>query len=494
MTSGKSKQFSRPPKKAKPKTAAPETVDDFQEAADFEESAGGKHRAGDPVKSGRAFVRALDVYDHGLQKHPRSFDLAYNKARLQLEMSQQPVLLKHVGVALVEWLQLTLESHRYALRLDEDNPEVLFNSAQALTSLAEQLSENGKAPEAVPLLQEALELLSSCLSRQEMLLEQHVLDFPDVEEGGVPLDSETSSEPPSDVEMSEQSATIETPVTANDLIDTVHASLSALTTLVPLSEHGGLQTIGDMAHCLTEQKAPKYVSLLPTEEQEKAQLAVGLDRAIFVAAFANAQFDFQMIELETFLQRLDSFNLRGKDILAGALSSEAEARKELVLSVIDRFNDASPDFPATLCWTQLGQAQDLYSKVTKLTDEDAQDHRAEVYKSKGDIELLRYRLASMSHVNLSDGIRRSASTLVQNAQTFYKGAVEHAKINDDDDLGIVAQQRWDLATSIAALIYGGDSERKVVDIATVESCVEEGLVALSLAQSLFKWSAGEGGL
>jgi hypothetical protein len=61
----KQKQFVRPPKKQKPKTANPETPEEFQEAADFQEDAGGKHRAGDPVKSARAFLRALDFYDQG---------------------------------------------------------------------------------------------------------------------------------------------------------------------------------------------------------------------------------------------------------------------------------------------------------------------------------------------------------------------------------------------------------------------------------------------
>ena len=45
---------------------------------EFEE-AGEKWRAGDATKSLRFFTRATDTYDLGLQKYPRSFDLAYNK-------------------------------------------------------------------------------------------------------------------------------------------------------------------------------------------------------------------------------------------------------------------------------------------------------------------------------------------------------------------------------------------------------------------------------
>ncbi|KAK1091615.1 hypothetical protein LTR48_005943, partial [Friedmanniomyces endolithicus] len=139
----KPKQFTRPPKKTKAKSSGPRTADDYQEAADLEEETGGKWRAGDPAKSGRAFVRALEIYDQGLQKHPASFDLAYNKARLELEITQRPALVSHIGLPLVDLLRQTLESHRYALRLNEANPDALFNTSQVLTSLAEQLSEAG---------------------------------------------------------------------------------------------------------------------------------------------------------------------------------------------------------------------------------------------------------------------------------------------------------------------------------------------------------------
>lgn len=166
----KSKQFTRPAPKKKPaKAAALVTADDYQEAADFEEAAGGKHRAGDSVKSARAFVRALELYETGVSKHPKDFDLAYNKARLELEISQQPAILEHIGLELPEWLERTLASHQHALQLNEENPDVLFNTAQVLTSLAEQLSEDDREDEAVSFLQKALERLSSCLSRQEMM-------------------------------------------------------------------------------------------------------------------------------------------------------------------------------------------------------------------------------------------------------------------------------------------------------------------------------------
>lgn len=48
------------------------------EGVDLEE-AGEKWRAGDPVKSMRFFMRAIEMYETGLRRYPASFDLAYNK-------------------------------------------------------------------------------------------------------------------------------------------------------------------------------------------------------------------------------------------------------------------------------------------------------------------------------------------------------------------------------------------------------------------------------
>lgn len=395
---------------------------------------------------------------------------------------------------LLDWLQLTLESHRYALKLSEGNPDVLFNTAQVLTTLAEGLSEDDRSEEAMPLLHEALELLSSCLSRQELMYEQHQLDFPDTEDGGVALDPDEKPTPTQDADMQdEQSAIVEVPISASDLLDTVHASLSALITLVPLVDQPGLQNLGEMAQALTESKAPDYIKLVPTEEQDRARFSISLDRAAFVAAFANAQFEFQIIELQTYLDRLDTFSISGKETDATALNTEAEARTELVLACLDRFGESS-DLPAMLCWKQMSLSQDLYTQLTKLTTEDGQERKAETYKAKGDSELLRHRVANIPKADISDSVRNSAKTLIQNAQTYYKGAVSHAKASGDEDVEEEAQQRLELAKAIAALMYSGDQPAAEPDtlMEALQGCVDEGLVSEQLAQAMMQGSFASG--
>ena len=492
---GKPKQCTKPAKKSKHKPSEPETADDFQEAADREENTGSKWRAGDSAKSGRAFVRALQVYDDGLKRYPISFDLAYNKARLLLEVTQQPALVDHIGLPLIDLLSKTLEAHRYALRLNEENTDVLFNTSQVLTSLAEQLSEAGQSQHAIPLLQESLEMLSSCLSRQEMLLEQQQQDFDDMDDGGVQLDPDERPSSTGTSDASEQTALVEAPITANDLLDTVHSSLSSLTTLVPMVEQSALQTYGDMTQTLTEKRAPNYISLLPADTQDNAKFSVALDRAIFIAAFADAQYSFMAIELDTYLQQVNAFDIPGKEQSAHALSSEADARTELVLSAIETSHD-SPEILAQTCWKQLTTAQELYTTATKLDTEDAKDRKAHVYESKGNVELLRHRLTSAPGTALAENIQRSAKTLIQNAQTYYKGVAQLARSDDDSELEVKAKQRWLIATDIAAIMYGIEAKNAPFDgnsdnvkgdlVRAIGDVVDEGLIEMSLGEEIMK--------
>ncbi len=430
----------------------------------------------------------MDLYDQGLIKFPNDFDLAYNKARLQLEITQQPALIENIGLALVDLLRQTLDSHRYALRLNAEDANILFNTGQVLVSLAELLSDDGDAVQAVLFLQESLELLSACLSRQEMLYEQQRMVPDEAEAGGVPL--ETSDGSTLESRVSEETALLETAVSERDLLDTVHASVSALTTLVSLAEQPTLQIYSDMAQMLTEKKAPYFMSLLPDDLQEAVRFAPALDRAIFIAALADAQYSFFMIELETYSNNLETFALPGKDKSARALSAEATARTELSQSVIDRFENSS-DLPADVCWKQLSLAQDLYTKATKLETTEAKERKADVYLSKGSLELTRHHLVTMPNSQLSDAIKRSAKTLMQNASTYFKGAAQLARSDGDAEIELKAKQRWLIATDIASVLYdvepkeqppfeGNSDTARDHLLKALRDCVNEGLISAAL--------------
>lgn len=51
---------------------------------------------------------------------------AHARARLQFDVAQQPRLLAHLPFSSVDLLQLALESHRYALDIRQDNPDLLL--------------------------------------------------------------------------------------------------------------------------------------------------------------------------------------------------------------------------------------------------------------------------------------------------------------------------------------------------------------------------------
>lgn len=201
------------------------------------------------------------------------------------------------------------------------------------------------------------------------------------------------------------------------------------------------------------------------------------------------------IELETYLQRLESFELPAKEQSAHMLCAEAEARTELCLSALYRYQ-TGPDAPVQLCWKQLSLAQDLYNTAIKLDDEDAKDRKAQAYHSKGDVELLRYRLASSDASPLAENIKKSAKTVVQNAQTFYKGAAQLARGDGDPELENKAKQKWLIAADLAAVVYGveakeapfqGNSDSVRGDLLlALESAVEEGLVEMRLGEEIMK--------
>nr|OQO26779.1 hypothetical protein B0A51_07383 [Rachicladosporium sp. CCFEE 5018] len=461
MPNSKPKQFTRPPpKKVKAKSAEPQTADEFQEAADFEEEAGGKWRAGDPAKSARAFIRALELYERGLSKHPQNFDLAYNKARLMLELSQQPALVPHIAASLETLLHTALEDHRKVLRLDGENVDALFNTAQVLTSLAETLhgegDEDGEKP--AELLHEALEVLSACLGKQEMMFEQQRIDSEaqiEEMEDAVPIGDSTDASMGSS-SGEEQTATIVAPISAGDLLDTVHASLAALTTLVAIDDSSEYDTLANMAEGLTEDKAPRYIALLPESDQGSARLSTALDRAIFFAGLTDARFSAYTIDLRAAIEQLQVFNFPGKELSAHALFAEAQARQEVVLTALDREVEAGY-IDGVYCWGQLTAAQTLLSAAAGLGTDDARERKARIYELKADTEVLRYRFATMHGAGISDAIHNSAATLLSNARTFYKGAMQHGRVLGDEEIVEQSSQRAALFDALVRISHGGSA-------------------------------------
>ncbi|KAK5019885.1 hypothetical protein LTR16_000075 [Cryomyces antarcticus] len=447
----KQKKLALPSKKGKKsQVQVPESADDYQELADVEETTGNKWRAGDVKKATNAYIRAIRLYIEGLQRFPQSFDLAYNKSHLQLEMTQQPrimaVLEEHHNIPRVHFLNTTLASHRYALHLEQDSAEVMFNTAQVLTSLAEEFSEfrSRRPTEAVRLLEEATELFSSCLARQEIMYEesQSMMQMAEEEEedtdmdlsGGAPVPP--SSDPNGNVAAEndnsedsntpeEETVTIQQPTTVVDLIDTALAQLSTLATLCGvmsyLDEQKEPALISQLGRQLLEQRIPAYAAKLSSDE---------LDERLEI---------FKQLDLTTDPKAMCAY--------ADALVEFNDAIGELYSS------HQSPDIAARR-WKLLSTASSLYTAASKL---DSVTDKAAIHIARGDVELLRHSLTEPPS-NLSDALQASAPTLLRNAEIYYRGAGRQADADKDPRTAVEARIKESVAAHVAWLMGPGQEK------------------------------------
>ncbi|KAF2435460.1 hypothetical protein EJ08DRAFT_338532 [Tothia fuscella] len=486
------KQNSKVPKQSKKGKEQQflETENDYLEAADELESGAGKWRAGDAAKALRFYQKATATYEEGLKRYPRSFDLAYNKALILYQITQDSRLVSQIG-PILDILQETLNAHRVALSIDQQNPDVLFNTAQVLTTFAEELMESDMdekdtKPQATSFLQEAIELFAACLSRQEMdfteaqALQNASADTQDGDDDAM-TDEEAAEIPDKetpDEETPEQWATVLEPVTPSTLLDTSVAQLQCLATLarvVAPTQSSMLANISELAAPLTAQKIPYYISLLPTsvaEEEEKsaaflsvsitafsfhqgspatstnprasAQLDADLAIAHFSANLADAEFGSQLLNAKDYYERVvDAYSPLQQSVRDDQSPSSH-------LRFLCEYADALTDFADSISesnnereasahrWTALSSAQTLLTKATDILKSSGASNnlsspkKSQIYLQRGDIELQRWRLARLPSATAS--IASGAAVLLKNAGVYYRGAAGLAVQDGNEDI------------------------------------------------------------
>ncbi|KAF7593176.1 hypothetical protein BBP40_011889 [Aspergillus hancockii] len=428
--------------KKKASQQVPETADEFLALGVEQEEAGEKWRAGDTAKSMRFFMRAIATYDDGLKKHPHAFDLAYNKARVQYEITQHPKLAAQLPAPLVDILNITLQSHREALNLDQDNADVFFNTAQVLTSLAEVVTDtkhpsDQQLSRAVKYLQEAIELFQRCLTIQEMRYTEMQEGIKLMQSGDVGSPEEVMQEVQPSVQSSmedtdeskpsdqqEQWAAVVEPVTKDTLVDTAVAQLETLTTLCNLLTFNpgvGLGWVEESSADLLQEKISVYV------EGSSRQYEASLARAKFTCALSEVLYRSERIEVDTYHTEIARVFGPELDLSADpeGLCSKADA--------LTSFNTALTDLPPShdhevfakslaLRWLALSTALDALTKASKLPDAE---NLPKIHLARGDVEMNRWRLGmSPWEYNMA---QQNATTLLQNAQTYYRGAAALAR-------------------------------------------------------------------
>ncbi|OBT40975.1 hypothetical protein VE00_09492 [Pseudogymnoascus sp. WSF 3629] len=487
----KPKQFlkddSRKKKSAKHAPQAPETADEFLAAGVDHEDAGEKWRGGDAAKSTRFFIRAIDTYEAGLTKFPDSFDLAYNKARVQYEITQHPKLRGQLPGNLLDLLHVALESSRRALSLKQDDPDVIFNTAQVLTSLAEALDDVGSdAGSLVPLLEEAVELFQRCLTLQEFRFsESEALrdsmnadasadapGSPIDSDGGAPLTPAAATASPQQSE--EQWASIVEPTTPDTLLDTILALLETLTVLATKLNPRGLAALEEYTSTLLT-KLPTYLAPSPTRAPE-----AGLTRANLLSALAEASFRASNIDTATYERAItDAF--RDLDLATDpkGLTDKADAMLAFAAALRTQpVEDGQQQQQIVARWgalTQAGSALGAASKVPGAMN------LARIHLARGDAEMLRFRVKDGTGYpgNVDAGV------LVKNAGVFYRGAARQALVDGEEGVGREGRLKGALAAAVGGESQAlremvGEETEMVVEV--LGGAVSDGLVEMEWLQ------------
>ncbi|KAL2810219.1 hypothetical protein BJX63DRAFT_402737 [Aspergillus granulosus] len=478
--------------KSKKKAAqqqAPRTADEFLAVGVEQEEAGEKWRAGDAAKSLRFFMRAIATYDEGLQRHPNAFDLAYNKARVQYEITQHPRLAKQLSAPLVEILRVALQSHREALQLEQDNADAIFNTAQVLTSLAEIVTDTKRPVEeqlnqAVKFLQEAIELFQRCLVLQELRYTEMQEEIRQMEAGelGQPEQMQDVQETPDaggpkESAEQEQWAAVVEPVTKDTLVDTAVAQLDALATLCNLLTYDpgvGLNWVEEYSTELLQEKITAYV------QGSNRQYEAALARARFNAALNEVLYRSGRTDIETYYGAvLSSF---GPDLDISSdpegLCSKADALVSFNTATTEQPPDNDPETFAKaigLRWQALSTAVDALTKASKLPDAE---NLPKIHLARGDVEMSRWRLGFTPWEYAM--AQQNGAVLLRNAQTYYRGAAALAR----RDGGADEERDGTCKEAIAAAIEG--QKEKLAQLksaapkelmAVAEDMVEDGWVS-----------------
>ncbi|KAJ5404111.1 hypothetical protein N7509_003982 [Penicillium cosmopolitanum] len=480
------------PKKKAAKQATPVTADDFLAAGVELEEAGEKWRAGDAAKSMRFFMRAIANYDDGLTRHPDAFDLAYNKARVQYAITQHPKLAAQLPAPQAEILQVALQSHRDALVLDQDNADVLFNSGQVLTSLAEAISD-AKHPaeeqlmQASTYLQEAIELFQRCLVLQEMKytemqeemeqMQSSTDDQAQQQAPPQPTEAEVQAESEAGDDPQEHWAAIVEPVTKNTLVDTAVAQLDTLTALCNLLTSnpgaGGVGWVQEYSSELIQTRLPAYM------EGSDRQYEAALSRAKLVCAIHEVLYRGGHTDVQTYQQEVGQAFGAELDVSADpeGLCHKADA----LTSLNTAFAEVPPhEDPETLAlsistrWSSLSAALDALTAATKLPDAE---NLPKIHIARGDAEMQRWRLGRepWNHALA----KQNGAMLLRNAQTYYRGAAALAR----RDGAAVEERDGSCKEAIAAAVDGQNTKLQELKtrsfeqvIAVATEMVEDGMI------------------
>ena len=335
---------------------------------------------------------------------------------------------------------------------------------------------------ALTLFQEALGLFQRCLELQEFQFaeaEQQSARFKDsdtVAENEMAMMSGSVS----DASEDESWASVMEPVTRNTLVDTLIAQLETLTTMCNLAgsqRNSELAWIEDYSRELIQGKIAFYV------EGTQRHQEVALTKANLICAYSDYQFRSGFLDLSTYERDVATAfveipNLsQNPQMLCDMADAELALNASVTISL--QATSQAPCYDRTQLntyrWTHLTKALDHLTAASKLRHTQ---NLPKIHLHRGDCELLRYRLGEGSVPY--DVARKSASTLIGNAEVYYRGAARLAR-----NEGAVDEEREALVKeAVAASILGnvvklselvGKDKKLVSEV--VEDMRDEGLLS-----------------
>ena len=348
---------------------------------------------------------------------------------MQYSITQYPILRAQFPSQPTALLQEALASHRRASALEPANNDVLFNTAQVLSSLVAAIDEagvNNTNLDPSALLEEAIALFQRCLAQQELDYEQalaQAANYSAEDPGGVALSGDDNNKDDlimtSPTAEEDQWAVIVEPVTMQTLLDTACALLDTLAqacTLLAPTSPTSLKSLESMAQSLINDKINAYMQNVDAPAQRDAWLV----KAHYATALLEASYRAGVIVAQHYEQSLTNIfelatghttDLRQS---AGYLLSYADALVALNGSLAE--SNAEPN----MRWRSLVKALDMLLAATKAPDAEM---LPSIHAFRGDVELLRLMVIAAPGLPETLSNDKVKATLLKNAETYYRGAV-----------------------------------------------------------------------
>ena len=431
------------------------------------------------------------------------------RARVQYEIATHPVLVRQAQLPILDLLEAALTSHRYALHLEPDSDDTLFNTAGVLASIAEEIAKDANLPDgrALDLLEEALELQNRCLAIQEHKFVESEEQQAAMKEASLIPEPEFSNEitmqpqsPDAGADQSdEQWASIVEPVTRETLLDTIEAQLSTLTTICSIlrSSPGSIPTstlawVEDYSSKLLNIKAPAYLEGTTDRSQDLA-----LVKANFLSALLEVGFRAGKLDPQTYKRERDAaFAVRDLNVSNSSASLLANATSLIAFDSAlaeTMLVDVAP--LSSMRWNALTAATADLTRAAKLADTPAED-LPKIHLRRGDASILQYQLSKPS-AGYQAAVSNAAS-LLKNAEVLYRNA---SKLTKDDEERKEALLKESVAASIQDKERGAIKFQALADAQGsqwttmhVDDLITEGLFGEEDLQGLSSRSAGAVGL